>query len=72
MKPRKTKTQRATRVAAESIELRSPRAHGDAYDDVQGREETLAATSSTHQGPTDRRAEEPSDAAVPVVPIDEP
>lgn len=66
MKPRKRKTRRLPTPE----EAQTPRSHGDAYDDVQARDDGLAATTSTHGVPTDRRAEEPSEAATPDVLVD--
>lgn len=49
----------------------SGRMHGDSYSDVSAREESLVGTSSTHARRTDRRPEEPSDAAIDEKVIDE-
>jgi hypothetical protein len=43
---------------------RASRLHGDSYADVNAREDEFAATTSTHAGRSDRRLEEPSEAAV--------
>lgn len=72
MKRRKTKDRGAPARDTETPEARTPREHGDAYDDVQERDDGLVATSSTHRTPSDRRPEEPSDAAVTGVPVDKP
>lgn len=72
MKRRKPKMRSAPGITPELAEDRTPRAHGDTYDDVLSRDDTLVATSSTHQTPTDRRPEEPSETPIPDVPVDEP
>ena len=47
----------------ESTERTSERLHRDSYADVGAREEELGVTASTHTERSDRRLEEPSEAA---------
>ena len=72
MKPRKPKARSAPGGTREPTEERTLCTHGDTYDDVLSRDDGLVATSSTHQAPTDRRPEEPSEAPIPDVSVDEP